>query len=146
MQLKGFQVRSGYIIAVGEWELDLHNDYDFVAADHDRATASARVLFRRSRGDWVDKSQPESVALDFDGVSRFVAQPGDPSLEGDRKTIRFIGFLYLEDNTMHGCLDDHSEPAQDLIVGFEDESAVKVHADLVAIRMDAHLDDGVDDA
>ncbi len=137
MQFDEFHVQAGYVIVCGGMELDIHNNYDLVSVDHDPPTASARNSLQRTRGDWVDESQPMSITLGFENVSRFITKPGDPSLAEDRQTICFIGFLFPDDATMDGYLDNLSDPAQDLIVGMEDESAVKIHADRVAITVDA---------
>jgi hypothetical protein len=134
--LDGFDIRSGYILAVGKRELDLHNDYDLVEVIHG-PTTSACVKFRRTSGAWVDESAPREIVLTFAQVSRFVRKAGNPELAADQKTLSFVGFLHPEDESMDGFLDDLTDPSQDLIIGMEDESALKVHAMRVTVSVNA---------
>ena len=137
MQLVNFTLRAGYEILVREWELDLHNCYDLVDCTHEVASQSASIHWRRSIGDWVDSNQPQAIRLIFTDVSRFESRDGDPRMAEDGQTIAFIGFLYPEDDTMDGYLDDMTESTQDMIVGLEDKSAIKIHAQSVVAEIDA---------
>lgn len=135
MRLDGFELRDGYILAFGEWELDLHNDYDVVEVSNQPSSSSARIIFRRNPGDWVNATQPESITMQFERVARFLKKAGDPARATDGDTLQFIGFLHPDHDVMDGYLEDLSDPSQDLILGLEDHSAVKVSAECVSLSV-----------
>ncbi len=137
MDCDGFEIRSGYILAYSGQEFDLHNDLDVIGIAHEPSTATLSVTLRRRDGAWVARTVPHEIVLRFEQVSRFLRRAGNPELAADQPTIRFIGFLYPNDETMDGFLDELTDPSQNLIVQMEDESAFKVHAARVAIEVHA---------
>ena len=137
MECAGFEIRSGYLLAYSGQEFDLHNDFGVAGIFHEPSTATLSVTLRRHDGAWVSRTVPQEIVLRFEQVSRFLRRAGDPALAADQRVIRFIGFLYPNDETMDGFLDALTDPSQNLIVQMEDESAFKVHATRVAIEVHA---------
>ena len=137
MECAGFEIRSGYLLAYSGQEFDLHNDFGVAGIFHEPSTATLSVTLRRHDGAWVARAVPHEIVLQFEKVSRFLRRAGNPELVADRRVIRFIGFLYPNDETMDGFLDALTDPSQNLIVQMEDESAFKVHAARVAIEVHA---------
>ena len=137
MECAGFEIRSGYLLAYSGQEFDLHNDFEITDIDHEPSTAKLAVTLRRGTEAWVDKRAPHQITLRFEQVSLFLRRAGEPELAADQRVIRFIGFLYPDDETMDGFLDTLTDPSQNLIVQMEDESAFKVHAARVAIEVHA---------
>ena len=136
MELHGFGLRRGYLLAVRGREYDLHNHYKVVAVDQDQLTATAGIRLRRCEGAWVPDGVPRGLLLRFEGVSRFRRKAGEPGLEADSRAVHFIGFLFSDDETMDGFLDDLTDPTQDLIIGLEDSSAYRIHAARVTVEVE----------
>ena len=137
MECDGFEIRFGYLLAYSGKEFDLHNDFDVTEIFHEPSTATLSVTLRRHDGAWVARTVPHEIVLRFEQASRFLRRAGKPELASDQRVIRFIGFLYPDDETMDGFLDTLTDPSQNLIVQMEDESAFKVHAARVAIEVHA---------
>jgi hypothetical protein len=135
MELQNFILKKGYLLATERGEHDLHNDYLVTSCEHDAKRRGARITLQRSPRDWVNRSQPERFTIDFNGVRRFKTKNGSPGGNAlDRCTIRCIGFLYPQhEEVMDGYLDDQTESTQDLIIIFEDESAVKIGAETATL-------------
>ena len=137
MECAGFEIRSGYLLAYSGQEFDLHKDFGVAGIFHEPSTATLSVTLRRHDGAWVARAVPHEIVLRFEKVSRFLRRGGNPELAADRRVIRFIGFLYPNDETMDGFLDALTDPSQNLIVQMEDDSAFKVHAARVAVEVHA---------
>lgn len=137
MECAGFEIRSGYLLAYSGQKFDLHNDFGITGIFHEPSTATLSVTLRRHDGAWVARAVPYEIVLRFEKVSQFIRRAGDPELAADRRVIRFIGFLYPNDETMDAFLDAPTDPSQNLIVQMEDDSAFKVHAARVTIEVHA---------
>jgi hypothetical protein len=137
MELNGFELRCGYILQAGGKEYDLHNNFKLASVNYDLSHASASIKLQRSLGSWVPEDTPAEITLVFEEVSRFLQKTGDTGDASGATTIDFIGFLYPDDETMAGFLDDLIDPSQDLIIGMVNETAFKVHARRVTIAVNA---------
>ena len=134
MILSGFTFKDGFLLAVKGREYDIHNDYDWVECSFDSNEACAKIILKRSSGEWTNKSLPASFELLFCGVTRFISKEGDPELASDSHTAAFVGFLFSENvECMDGYLDDQTEDDQDFIVCMEDHSAFKIQANEVIL-------------
>lgn len=137
MECAGFEIRSGYLLAYSGQELDLHNDFDVTGIVHEPSTATLSVTLRRRDEASVSRTVPQEIVVRFEQVSRLLRRAGNPALAADQRVIRFIGFLYPDNETMDGFLDAMTDSSQDLIVQMEDNSAFKVHAARVALEVHA---------
>ena len=93
-----FQFRDSIYLVLDDYELDLHNDYDFTRVDYSVLERTAELHWRRSSRDWVKPDLPSAITLRFDDVSRFEIRPRDtnvPFTEDD--CLSTVGYLANED-------------------------------------------------
>ena len=133
MELVNFELKNGYILSFDKWELDIHNDFDLSCIENNTCNNTVIISLKRNNGSWVDSSQPASILIQFKSVSKFLKHQGTPALASDSNTIAFIGFLFPEDEIMNGYLDILTDARQDLIIGLENEGAIKIHAEQVVV-------------
>lgn len=79
MQASNFLLQSGIYLVVGNAQLDLHNDYDFISVEYNVTVQTVNLRWQRSSSAWVAKDLPLCVSLKFEDVTHFEAIPGDPS-------------------------------------------------------------------
>ena len=93
-----FQIIDGIYLLKSEHELDLHNNFDFLELHYSVSDRLARLVWTRSRGDWVSEETPQCLVIEFSEVSDFRFMPRDkdkPFTEDD--CINSIGFWTDED-------------------------------------------------
>jgi hypothetical protein len=77
---RNFGIANGIYLVQQPYELDLHNNFDFVGL---RYSVKDRILilsWRRSDGEWVASDTPASVSVEFREVSEFRYLPRNAEL------------------------------------------------------------------
>jgi len=125
----GFKLVDAYALEVQGVFLDLHNDYELSEVCAEFGTNSLRLSWSRSVEEHVSPGLPLAVHLIVKGAKGMRSLPPKDNWEaGGGRTLSFVGFLHVDQaQVMTGCVD-YSEAGQgpDFIVGFEDESALKI--------------------
>jgi hypothetical protein len=125
----GFKVVGGYALETRGVFLDLHNDYEFTEYTADLENNLLRLSWQRLSREHLPPNLPQSLRLVVKGAERLRLLPTKDDREsGGARTVSFIGFLHVDqEQVMDGCVD-YSEAGEepDFIVGFEDESALKL--------------------
>ena len=80
MQQKNFTWSSDIYLQIGDRELDLHNDYDFLGISYDVQARSVTLSWRRGTGDWVNPGLPFQVLMTMTGVFHVRFEPRDPAM------------------------------------------------------------------
>ncbi|MCJ8313214.1 MAG: hypothetical protein MJK11_09625 [Pseudomonadales bacterium] len=132
MNLLNFELADDFIAIDynGEY-LDLHNNYDFYGFEY--ITSKRKLIFtwNRSNKEWVSKTSPNQIVLEFNGVSLFKCKERDgetPFSEDDcLSSIGFIGNDLIDE--IEGF--SQSKPTigcEHLNLSFESGFAVKIEA------------------
>jgi hypothetical protein len=77
---RDFTITGGIYLAQSPYELDLHNNFDFLGVDYSVENRTATLRWRRTRGEWVAAEAPEFLTVSFGEVSEFRFTPRDPQL------------------------------------------------------------------
>jgi hypothetical protein len=109
-------------VTIGGTYHDLHNNYDFIEATDSKSNLS--LLWRRTKGSWVPKEEPESILIMLERVS-FLEQRGVPSHE-------FMEYGFFPNNIgsveYNGALEQ--KPGHEtLVIRFENGSEIAVRAE-----------------
>lgn len=77
---KDFAIKSGIYLVKGDYELGLHNDFNFRETRYSVLDRTASLKWVRSNGKWVGTNNPAFISLNFFEVSEFRFLPRDPEL------------------------------------------------------------------
>lgn len=114
-----FQFRDSIYLVVDDFELDLHNDYDFTRVEYSVIERTAELNWKLSSGDWVKSDFPNAITLRFDEVSRFEFSPRDPDLPfTEDDCLSTVGYLADED-WCEGIFWTDAVPDEDWMLAFE---------------------------
>ncbi len=80
MHAKNFLWKDSIYLQVGDLNLDLHNDYDFVEASYDVEARSVLFEWRRGNGEWVSNVLPLRLRILMTEIYGFRVQPRDPAM------------------------------------------------------------------
>lgn len=75
---RDFEIKDGIYLSQPPYELDLHNNFNFLGIEYSVEHRTLLLRWRRSRGDWVASGTPASVSVEFRGGSEFRFLPRDP--------------------------------------------------------------------
>ena len=95
---RDFEIVDGIYLVQSPYELDLHNNFDFLGLNYSVEARTLLLSWRRSHGDWVAPGTPESVNVEFREVSEFRFSPRDaefPYTEDD--CVDSFGYWVDED-------------------------------------------------
>ncbi len=80
------------------FELDLHNNYDFVSLNYSVKNRALLMCWRRSNGYRVASGIPDSLNIEFREVSEFMVVPRDPDLPfSEDDCVNTFGYWVDED-------------------------------------------------
>lgn len=77
---RDFEIVDGIYLVQSSYELDLHNNFNFVGLSYSVEDRTLLLSWRRSDGEWVASGTPESVNVEFREVSEFRFMPRDAEL------------------------------------------------------------------
>lgn len=95
---RNFKVVDGIYLVLEGYELDLHNNFDFINLDYSVEHRKLVLNWQRSNGDWASIDTPKALAIEFKEVSEFRFMPRDsemPFTEDD--CINSLGYWVDED-------------------------------------------------
>jgi len=95
---RDFEIVDGIYLVQSQYELDLHNNYNFLGFNYSVEYRKLILNWRRSEGEWVATETPESLNVEFRDVSEFRFMPRDsdtPFSEDD--CINSIGYWVDEE-------------------------------------------------
>lgn len=130
---RDFDIVDGIYLVQTQYELDLHNNYDFIRLDYSVELRSLLLSWRRSKGDWVAQDTPELLSVEFVGVSEFRFLPRDsemPFTEDD--CVNSFGY-WVDEEWAEGVITVNSDQVPDegwlTAVDFMSGSAIIVQAE-----------------
>lgn len=97
---RNFEIVDGIYLLQGNYELDLHNSFNFTHLDYSIVQRNLVLHWERATGDWVSSNTPSSLTIKFTTVSEFRFMPRDsevPFTEDD--CINSFGYWVDEDWT-----------------------------------------------
>ncbi len=77
---RNFEINQGIYLVQPPYELDLHNNFDFVGLDYSVEKRLLLLRWRRSPEEWVPPGTVASVSVEFRDVSEFRFLPRDAKL------------------------------------------------------------------
>lgn len=77
---RSYEIISGIYLVQDGYELDLHNNFDFVRLDYSLVERRLLLLWKRSNGNWVSSNTPKTLTIEFTQVSEFRFMPRDPEI------------------------------------------------------------------
>ena len=101
---RNFAITGGIYLSQPPYELDLHNNFDFLGVDYSVEARTATLRWRRAIGDWVGAETPESVTVTFGEVRYFRFNPRDaevPFTEDD--CLNAFGY-WTDENWVDGII------------------------------------------
>lgn len=100
-----FEITNEIYLVQPPFELDLHNNFDFLGLHYSVEERTLLLQWRRSLGDWVASGTPDFVRVEFREVSEFRFQPRNtelPFTEDD--CVSSIGY-WTEEDWVDGVFD-----------------------------------------
>jgi len=95
---RDFEIVDGIYLVQSPYELDLHNNFDFLGLSYSIETRTLLLNWRRSKSEWVASGTPESLNLEFREVSEFRFLPRDAELPfTEDNCVNSIGYWVDED-------------------------------------------------
>jgi len=95
---RDFEIVDGIYLVQSDYELDLHNNFDFKYLNYSVEERKLILSWVRSKGDWVSSNTPKTLSIEYIEVSEFRFMPRDskmPFTEDD--CINSIGYWVDED-------------------------------------------------
>lgn len=77
---RNFDIKDGIYLVQKNYELDLHNNFDFKNFEYSIENRSLVLYWERSKGGWVSSETPSDLAIEFQKVSEFRFMPRDPEI------------------------------------------------------------------
>ncbi len=139
-----FKIVLGIYLKHGDFELDLHNTYDFEEVVYSIVDRRVTLRWRRSRREGMDQTLPAALRVDFEEVSEFRFFPRDaemPFTEDD--CLSNFGFWTEEEWCGDGVMIMDAEPLTDgLMTALDFQSgamiALRAERAMATILVDSH--------
>ncbi len=114
-----FKIKNSIFLISGDHEFDLHNAYNFRAVNYSIAERHALLYWERSGGDWVDKSLPAIVAIEFRDIAHFEFKPRDEDMPfSEDDCLSTIGY-WADEDWCNGIFSTEMDPDPEWLMGFE---------------------------
>ena len=119
-------------------ELDLHNNFDFIAENTEISDKQITLYFRKSKGDWARNTKFEKIYFILDNYT-FLKQisPQTEFIEDDSclSGLTYFDSDFREENY---SLFDRAVPneSDDIIFSFESERIIRVNCDSITLKVE----------
>lgn len=77
---RSYEILDGIYLVQDGYELDLHNNFDFVRLEYSLVERKLLLLWKRSNGNWVNSNTPKTLTIEFTEVGEFRFMPRDPEI------------------------------------------------------------------
>ena len=112
MKLVNFKIAEDHnaIETDGGRYFDLHNNFNFVSFNYQFSKRYFEINWNRSQGDWVSKTDPKQLKIEFTNVTilriKELDQDEDVLMkyQSDDLTLSIIGFTSKDDTEFQGYL------------------------------------------
>ncbi|MDF1693436.1 MAG: hypothetical protein P1U47_13735 [Zhongshania sp.] len=95
---RNFEIVDGIYLVQENYELDLHNNFDFKSLDYSVEERKLKLNWQRSKGDWVGTDTPQKVSVEFVNVSEFRFMPRDSEVpHTEDECLNSFGYWVDED-------------------------------------------------
>lgn len=134
-----FEIKGGIYLVHSPYELDLHNDYDFIGLSYSIASRTAVLNWRRGEGDWVLPGSPALVSVEFCGVGEFRFLPrlgSEPFSEDD--CVNTFGY-WTDEPWANGVFthEGRPDPKWSAAIDFMSGAVVVVQAESANVHIEA---------
>jgi len=131
----------GIYLVQEPYELDLHNNFNFLGLDYSVEHRTLLLRWKRSEGRWIPPNQPSAVLIEFREVSEFRFMPRDseiPFTEDD--CVRGIGY-WVDEDWVNGVIiadpSQNPDPKWLTAVDFMSGAVIIVQAESAQARIEA---------
>ncbi|WP_422910649.1 hypothetical protein ACOCLD_01985 [Pseudomonas sp. MAC6] len=95
---RNYEIIDGIYLVKDHYELDLHNNFDFMGFNYFIDERRVILSWSRSKGSWVIPETPQTLSVEFIGVSEFRFLPRNSGVPfSEDNCINSIGYLVNED-------------------------------------------------
>jgi len=95
---RNYEIVDGIYLVKDQYELDLHNNFDFKGINYIIDERRVILSWSRSKGSWVIPETPQALSVEFIGVSEFRFLPRNSGVPfSEDNCINTIGYLTNED-------------------------------------------------
>lgn len=138
MLASNFALYSSIYLVVGDVQLDLHNDYDFMGVDHHVASQTVKFAWQRASGAWVANTLPRIVVMECTGVTMFESIPGDSSLpQSESRCLSSFGYHTDEDwGEEQFWVDQAPDPTWAWSFEFQSKQEFRIRGERASVKVD----------
>jgi hypothetical protein len=128
-----FDLVDSFALSSGEVWADLHNDFDFYGVDMNWETRTVTLTWHRATGDWVSKTAPRSLRVEFLGVKFLLMNLGG---EGDPATVDAAGYIRCDAPAAEeGFLPDRGAQSDHLVLMWDNGAYLRIYAESAALEV-----------
>jgi hypothetical protein len=127
MRCENFEVKDNIYLRHGGFDLDLHNNYDFVGFTYSVTDRLVEMRWSRGTGEWVDLRAPAKLRLQLRGVSHMSAAPRDlqmPFTEDD--CLSDIAFVESAQTNDELFTTEKRDPSWHWVFLFQSAFAIRI--------------------
>ena len=119
-------------------ELDLHNNFDFIAKDTEISETQIKLHFRKSKGSWAVNAKHENLYFTVDNYS-FLKQIG-PKAEFAADDFCLSGITFFDSNFReedYGLMERAiPNEGDDIIFSFESDRVIRVNCEAITLNVE----------
>ncbi len=138
---RDYEIVEGIYLVQDDYELDLHNNFDFKSMEYSVSERKVVLRWERSNGDWVVSETPKALKVEFSDVSEFRFMPRDsevPFTEDD--CINSIGY-WVDEAWAEGVImvepNQKAEPQWLTAIDFMSGAVIAVQAERASAKIKA---------
>lgn len=134
-----FDIKNNHILVINGFELDLHNNFDFIGLEYKVIEKEIKIKFEKTKGDWVDKNEFSSLIFTHFGVSYFQIDSKDENsnLEDD---ICLSEFTYFPSTLrqMNDSIIPQLQPndGDDFLYFFENGQLIRINCTEIILNLE----------
>jgi hypothetical protein len=116
--------------------LDLHNDFDFVAADTEITEKQIRLHFKKSKGSWAINAKYEHLYFTIDNYNFLKQIAPEAGYIADDSCLSGITFFDPDFRDEDYALMERAIPndGDDIIFSFESERVIRANGERVTLQ------------
>lgn len=134
-----FHIVDDIYIVQGDYELDVHNNFDAKCLNYSLERKLLLLNWERSKGDWVSPNLPKVFSIEYRNVTEFRFIPRDPEIPfSNDDCLSHFGY-WSDDNGLNDVfvLPNKTKPKPNYIpaLSFESGAIVVVRAEEAVLEV-----------
>ena len=131
-----FDIIDNHALSFEGHHIDLHNNFDFVGYDYNKAERQIKMNWKKSSGDWVRKYEFSSLILKHSAVTFLKVIDQDQIGNGEESgCLGEISFFPSSEREVNDQLLPQSRPNEgdDIIYFFESGQCIRIHCEKIEL-------------